>query len=182
MIPLTDAKSKILRQQGVFHAHADAVTDARFRTGDFFDPRDLVQVKYEMLRRVQVEQHAVTAASAAFGFSRPAFYQAQAAYRRHGLPGLIPRRPGPQRAHKLTDTVLDFLLEQQVRDSPVPAAALAQRVQQQFGLTVHPRSIQRAFQRQRKKGLPGSSLRAESAPSGQTNRGRAVTRTCGARS
>ncbi len=85
-----DAKCEALRQQGVLHTHPQDVIDPLFRCHAFFDARDLVQVKYEMLRRVRVEGLSITAAVTAFGFSRPAFYQAQAAYQRRGLPGLIP--------------------------------------------------------------------------------------------
>ena len=86
--------------------------DAAFTEGGpFFDPEDLVQVKYEMLRRVREEGASVTQASAAFGFSRPSFYAAQAAFQEAGLPGLVPRRPGPRRAHKLSGPVLALLEE-----------------------------------------------------------------------
>jgi len=53
--------------------------------------RDVVQVKYEMLRRVRVDQVPMARAARAFGFSRPAFYQAQAVPRkRRAMP-----RPAP---------------------------------------------------------------------------------------
>ena len=147
-----DAKSEALRQQGVLYAHPQDVTDPLFRSGEFFDPRDLLQVKYEMLRRVRVEGFSVTAAAGAFGFSRPAFYQAQAAYQRHGLSGLIPQRPGPRRAHKLSDEVLNFVLQHQARDPALRASTLSVLVREAFGLSVHPRSIERALARPRKKG------------------------------
>ena len=91
-----------------------------FLRGEFFDPRDLVQVKYEMLRRVRVDGAHVTEVVQAFGFSRPVFYQAQALYHRAGLPGLIPQRPGPRHPHKLSDLVVDFLLQHQLRDPLAP--------------------------------------------------------------
>ena len=102
-------KIQTLRQQGVLNPHPEAVTDPLFETGEFFDPQDMVQVKYEMLRRVEVEKAPVTEAAAAFGLSRPAFYQAQHAVAQQGLAGLIPRKRGPHGAHKLTPAVLDFL-------------------------------------------------------------------------
>jgi hypothetical protein len=34
-------------------------------------PRDLVQVKYEMLRRVRVDGHSVSQSATGFGLSRP---------------------------------------------------------------------------------------------------------------
>jgi hypothetical protein len=123
-----------------------------FRAYEFFDARDLVQVKYEMLRRVQVEGVSVTEAVAAFGFSRPVFYSARESFARHGLPGLIPRAPGPRHAHKLSDDVLDFVLARQTQEPALRAPVLSALVRQAFGLSVHPRSLERALERLRKKG------------------------------
>ena len=147
----TDAKREALRRQGTLHPHPKDVTDALFRSHEFFDPRDLVQVKYEMLRRVRIDEASVTEATQAFGFSRPVFYQAQALYHRAGLPGLIPQRPGPRHAHKLSDLIVDFLLQHQLRDPSLRAAALSELVREHFDLVVHPRSIERALERRRKK-------------------------------
>ena len=56
-----DSKGESLRQQGVLNPHPEKVADPLFHDSEFFDPRDLVQVKYEMLRRVRVE-HALLSA------------------------------------------------------------------------------------------------------------------------
>jgi transposase len=146
-----DAKGESLRRQGVLNPHPQKVTDPLFRRSEFFDSRDLVQVKYEMLRRVQVEGSPITEVVRAFGFSRPVFYQAQTLYHGAGLPGLIPQRPGPRHAHKLSDAIVDILLQHQLRDPMLRAAALADLLRAQFDLAVHPRSIERALERRRKK-------------------------------
>ncbi|MFA4965487.1 MAG: helix-turn-helix domain containing protein [Thermoleophilia bacterium] len=132
-----------------------AVRDPAFTEGSpFFDAEDLVQVKYEMLRRVREEGERVSEVSAAFGFSRPSFYAAQAAFREAGLPGLVPQRPGPRRAHKLSEPVLD-LLEQTLDAEPsLTSAALAELLAERLALKVHPRSIERALARRGKKGAP----------------------------
>jgi transposase len=148
----TDAKGEALRKQGTLFVRPEDVTDELFAGHEFFDPRDLVQVKYEMLRRVRVDGESIAQAAKRFGFSRPSFYQALEAFQQAGLPGLIPKRRGPHQAHKLSDEVLDYLQEQQALDEALRAAELSQRVLQKFGLTVHPRSIERAFERRRKKG------------------------------
>jgi transposase len=148
-----EAKSASLRQQGALHPQPQEVTDPLFQSGDFFDARDLVQVKYEMLRRVRVDGWSVTAAAQASGFSRPAFYQAQDAFTRAGLPGLLPKRPGPRRAHKLSEAVVDFLLTQRRDDPHLSSQQLARQVRQRFRVKVHPRSIERALARRPKKGL-----------------------------
>jgi transposase len=157
IMPHPDDKSAALRATRTLNAHPESVVDPAFTRGDpFFDPRDLVQVKYEMLRRVQVEGQAVTTTAAAFGLSRPSFYAAQMAWQTAGLPGLIPARPGPRAGHKLTAAVVTFLLDQRARDPHLRTAQLVTLVQEQFGLRVHPRSIERTLARHTKKGRRAS--------------------------
>ncbi len=149
----TEAKKASLRQHGALNRQPDKVVDSLFQDNDLFDACDLVQVKYEMLRRVRVDGWSVTAAAKAYGFSRLALYQAQSAFTRTGLPGLLPKRPGPRRAHKLSDAIVDFLLEQTRDDPKLPTAELVRRVRRRFRVKVHPRSIERALARRQKKGL-----------------------------
>ena len=148
-----DPKRQALRAQGVLHRHAEAVTDALFHQYDFFDSRDLMQVKYEMLRRVEAEGHSVTAAAAAFGLSRPSFYEARAAWQREGLAGLLPKKRGPRRGHKLTPEVVSFLERRRAEDARVSTVSLVREVEQRFGVRVHPRSVERALRRQQEKKL-----------------------------
>lgn len=150
--PIEDKKVQALRDWGAWHASAADVTDEWFRSHEFFDARDLVQVKYEMLRRVQHDGMSLSEASRRFGFSRQAFYQAQAVFQEQGLPGLIPKRPGPKTAHKLSGDVLAFLDEQLADNDSLRSTELATLIAEQFDLSVHPRSIERAFERRRKKG------------------------------
>ena len=152
MSPRTDAKLQALRQARAVNARPQRVADPLFAEGEFFDPCDLVQVKYEMLRRVQSDGGSVNEAATAFGFSRVAFYQTQAAFAERGLPGLVPKRPGPRRAHKLSAAVLEYLAGQQAEDQSLRAKDLAEMVLKKFGLSVHPRSIERALAKRRKKG------------------------------
>ena len=150
-MPEKDAKLEALRQQGTLNPRPDEVADELFANNGFFDPRDLVQVKYEMLRRVQADGNSITDAAAAFGFSRPSFYQARSAFEQDGLAGLVPRKRGPKQAHKLTEEVVAFIRETRQSDSSIQAGQLARLIHQRFGITVHPRSIQRALLRHQKK-------------------------------
>lgn len=146
-----DPKVEVLRRQGTLNPRPDRVTDPLFVDGGFFDTRDLVQVKYEMVRRVQVEGQAVSHSAAAFGFSRPSFYLAQAALLRGGLSALVPKKLGPRRSHKLSAEVMDFVQQQLAEDPSLRSPELARRVRARFERTVHPRSIERALARQEKK-------------------------------
>ena len=149
--PKNDPKTDALHKQGCLHPHPEEVTDEAFAASEFFDPRDLVQVKYEMLRRVRVDGRAISQAALRFGLSRPSYYQAQAAYDAGGLPALLPSKPGPRRAHKLSETVVAALQEALAEQPELSSQDLAALVQERFGVSVHPRSVERALARQEKK-------------------------------
>lgn len=147
----SDSKLKTLRANGTLNPHPDKITDALFHHDDFFDPSDLLQVKYEMIRRVEVEGWSVTQSASVFGMSRPSFYHARAAFTRDGLAGLIPKKRGPRDAYKLSAEVMAFV-QALLHDSPqLMTEQLAHQIARQFGVGVHPRSIERALERQEKK-------------------------------
>lgn len=123
----------------------EKVGDPKFQEDGFFDPRDIVQVKYEMLRRVFVDKALVTEASDEYGVSRPTFYQAREDFQGAGLAGLVPRKRGPRGPHKLQGEVLAFLKAQVEPGEPIRARELTDRLRAKFGLDVHPRTIERAL-------------------------------------
>jgi hypothetical protein len=86
-----------------------------------------------MLRRVRVEHDPVSRSAATFGFSRPTFYQARSLLERGGLPALVPKKPGPRRAHKLNREVVDFLQQERALDASLNSPYLERGVQQRFG-------------------------------------------------
>lgn len=150
-MPKPDAKFQTLEQQGALNPRPKDVHDELFLQNEFFDPRDLVQVKYELLRRVETDGKSVTEAAAGFGFSRPSFYQALSAFEQHGLVGLVPHKRGPRQAHKLTAEVMAFIGEKRQEKPSLRPAELARLIREHFGTTVHPRSIERRLRRHQKK-------------------------------
>lgn len=142
-----DPKVDALRVERSLNPRPEAVSDEQFAASEFLDARDLVQVKYEMVRRVRVDGDTVSRSSAEFGFSRPSFYEAAAALDGGGLAALVPARPGPRRAHKLTEEVVAFAREQLEGDGSLRAADLVDAIEDRFGVRVHPRSIERALAR-----------------------------------
>ena len=146
-----DPKEQALAEARCLNPHPEQVTDPGFLASDFFDARDVVQVKYEMVRRVKADGAPVTEAAAAFGFSRPSYYQAAAALERSGLEGLVPARPGPRGGHKLTGEVLAWAEEQLGADPALRPGQLPGRIEEAFGVRVHPRSVERALARRRER-------------------------------
>jgi transposase len=149
-----DPKAEALAAARSLNPHPEAVLDEAFAASPFLDPRDLVQVKYEMVRRVRQEGAAVAAVAAAFGFSRPSWYAAAAALDEAGLPGLLPAKPGPRRAHKLSGEVVEFVQARLAADPQTRPGELVDRIVERFGIRVHPRSIERALARRQQPKSP----------------------------
>lgn len=147
----TDPKQAALAATRCLNPHPEQVTDLEFLSSEFFDARDAVQVKYEMVRKVQAGGAPVTEAAAAFGYSRPAYYAAAAALAASGLEGLVPARPGPRGAHKLTEQICAWAEQQLAADPALRPAQLAGPIEESFGVRAHPRSIERALARYRER-------------------------------
>jgi transposase len=145
----TDPKTEALRQQGTLHPNPEVVRDEAFQRDEFFDSRDLVQVRYEMLRRHKVDGDDVTQVAGHFGISRQAYYMTEAAFEKKGIAGLLPRPRGPQRAHKCSNEVLDFV--EQWHADPSAPETVTRAIQKRFGISIHPRSLVRALARRKKK-------------------------------
>jgi transposase len=142
-----DPKVEALRAERSLNPRPETVTDEAFRSSEFFDARDVVQVKYEMVRRVRVDGEAVSRSATAFGFSRPSFYEAAVALDTGGLAALVPARPGPRGAHKLTDEVVAFVKDRLEADPTLRPGDLVEAIAERFGIRVHPRSVERALTR-----------------------------------
>ncbi|MGA9672649.1 MAG: helix-turn-helix domain-containing protein [Terracidiphilus sp.] len=137
-------KVRALLEEGTLNPVPGKVQDPKFHVDEFFDPHDIVQVKYEMLRRVSVENASVTSATEEYGVSRPTYYQTRASFEEAGIAGLVPRKRGPHGPHKVRDAVLAFVQERLVAGEPVRARQMAQQIRKKFNLDIHPRTIERA--------------------------------------
>jgi len=145
-----NAKMEALKKQGALNLHPENVDEPLFRDRPFFDPRDLVQLRYEMLRAVSEDGRSVSEVTARFGCSRPTYYVTREHFDEEGLVGLLPRKRGPRGGHKLTDDVLDFVREQLYEDGSLAGLDLAERVRRRFGMEVYASSIRRALSRRKK--------------------------------
>lgn len=140
-----DPKAAALLEDGTLNPFPEKVSDPKFQQSEFFDPRDVVQVKYEMLRRVSAESVSVTDATVEYGVSRPTYYQAKASFDEAGIAGLVPKKRGPRGPHKVQGEILAFVQKQHVPGEPIRARELAKLIREEFSIEVHPRTIERAF-------------------------------------
>jgi transposase len=149
--PPEDTKVRALRQSGALNPHAGAVSDPLFHANPFFDPRDLVQVRYEMVRRHKVDGLPVSSAAVAFGVTRPTFYKAQSALEADGLAGLLPNARGPRDGHKLSAEVVAFVEEMRDADLKATTRQCLEAIERRFGVKAHRRSLERALSRKKKR-------------------------------
>ncbi|MFH1436968.1 MAG: helix-turn-helix domain containing protein [Pseudomonadota bacterium] len=148
------SKRQFLEEAGAWNTNARNIDSSLFAQSDFFDPRDKVQVKYEMLRLHYVDGVTVLSASRLFGYSRESFYAALEALSREGIVGLADRLRGPKTPRKLTAQVQQFLHREIQKDPSVSGARLAERVKKKLGVSIHKRSIERFCRTSGKKNRP----------------------------
>ena len=147
---IDEERKRRLKKEGTLHPNPDQVRTDLLKS-PFFDANDLMQMKYEMLRSVSVEQQPVAEAAHTFGLSRVAYYHAQEQYQKHGLAGLLPHRRGPQHPHKFIPEVMSFIEEQMMIAGERPDwNLLSKQIEDRFGIKTHPRSIERAVKRKKK--------------------------------
>lgn len=142
MVMSSDSRREVLEATGLVHPRPEAVRAELFCSGEpFFLSFDKVQVKYEMLRAVLVEDKAVNAAAAAHGYSRAQFYLVSRAFSERGMAGLVGERRGRKGPTKLSSEIVEFLRS---AGSERSGAELAREVAVRFGVDLHRRTVERA--------------------------------------
>ena len=145
---MTDSKNRRLRQSRTLNPHPERITDPRFADDEFFDPHDLLQVRYEMVRHARKAPLAETAKR--FGASVPTCVRVNRAFREGGLQALLPRRRGPRGSHKITPEILAIVEEYRIRHGAVGSRKLVPLIEVHFGVVLHPRGLEKALARAKK--------------------------------
>ena len=144
-------KQDRLREAGTLNRTPEKISDPAFASGDFFDSRDLLQVRYEMVRVVRLGEATLAQAAARFGVSRPTCFRMVKAFDGGGLQELIPARRGPRGPHKISPEMLRFVEDYKALHGRVGARRLVPLIEAEFGVRVHPRGLEKAIERGKKK-------------------------------
>jgi len=140
-------KEDTLKKNGCFNSNYKNVSAAIFKTVPFFDKKDIVQVKYEMIRAASKEEGSITEIADAYGFSRKSYYQINEVFQTGGLYALIPKKSGPKGPHKLTQEVLEFIDTYLADHKNAKAIEISMQLEAEKGIKIHPRTIYRYLEK-----------------------------------
>ena len=152
--PRQDLKRETLARDGALNPHPEVVRDPLFADNPFFDSRDLIQVRYEMVRRHQADGIPISDVAASFGVSRPTFYKTQDTLAAAGLPGLLPQPRGPKGGDKISAEVVAFVVDLKAASPELTTRQCLAAVEARFGIKAHRRSLERALARKKKLSGP----------------------------
>lgn len=141
-------KRTILKSMGCFNRYADRVKSNLFKESTFFDPEDKIQVKYEMLRAVNIDGLSITDAAEAFGYSRETYYTVADNFRREGTIGLMDKEQGRRQPEKLVDEVVKYIIQERKKDPENNSGKiLAEKVWKKFKIKLHEKTIYKALKK-----------------------------------
>ena len=141
---MSNDKTQHLRKSKTLNPKPEAVSDPLFEGSPFFDPRDLLQVRYEMIR-AHKKGTTMEEVAANYGVSVPTCVRAKRAFREGGLQALIPERRGPRGPRKITPEVLQFAQDYRATHSDVSIRKLADITGEHFGMSIHFSGLHRAL-------------------------------------
>jgi len=154
----TLSKKKALLAFGILNPNPEKVRSPLF-DGDFFDPCDRAQVKYEMLRTHSVDGDPVAEACREFGFSRESFYHIQQAFRELGFSSFLPGRRGRKGPVKLKGEVLQFAFEIKKENPEIDPGRLAALIGERYGIEIHRTTVMRGMKKKRRSPAEGPAAR-----------------------
>lgn len=142
-------KKETLQIMGALNKHPENIKAKLFKHGGkFFDPYDKLQVKYEMLRAVQVDGFSVTEAASIFGYSRETYYTEARNFELEGCIGLLDQAQGRRQPEKLQTEIVEFILSERDKNPKENSGyKLAEKIFSRFHIQIHPRTIYKVLKK-----------------------------------
>ena len=152
---MSDAKRAFLAGQGLLHGRPERVVHPLFQRLDFFDPDDLAQVRYEMLRTARVDEVTVAEACRLFGFSREYFYQLERDFMACGYVALIGAPRGRRPLIGVNQEIINFLLQRKMADPKLTGEELRQEILAAYHIDCSRRTVERVLEKLQLQGKRG---------------------------
>lgn len=142
-----DPKTKFLRKEGLINPKPERVTHSLFQTHEFFDPLDLPQVRYEMLRAARVEHATVSDACRLFGFSREYFYRLERDFMARGYVGLLGSSRGRRPLIALNQDLVNFIIHRKMTEPNLTGEDLRKELKTTYQVECSRRTVERIIEK-----------------------------------
>jgi hypothetical protein len=144
---MSQQKTDFLAAHGLLNPRPGRVKSPLFGTLDFFDPRDLPQVRYEMLRAARVESMSVAGSCRSFGFSREYFYRLERSFTERGYVALLGAPMGRPPLLALNPEIVHFIVYRKLEDPKLSGEDLRQEIQRLYKVDCSRRTVERVVER-----------------------------------
>ena len=140
-------KEQFLKESGTLNPRPKKIKEPRFRSSEFFDPNDLLQVRYELVRDCKQDTKTLSEIARAFGVTRLTVYRLIENFENYGLAGLLPKQRGPKGASKVTFEILSFVNRLVIEDPDKSKTELLDEIREKFGVKLHRRTLEKALKK-----------------------------------
>jgi transposase len=140
---MNESKKVFLEKEGLLNLKPERVSHPFFETIDFFDPFDLPQVRYEMIRSARVEELPVSEACKLFGFSREYFYKLERAFMARGYVALLGSTMGRRPIIALNQEIVNFIAHRKMERPGISGEKLCQEIRRIYKVDCSRRTVER---------------------------------------
>jgi len=136
-------KKEILIKNGTYNKNHGKVTKERFREGGFYDPMDIVQVRYEMIKDADDGGTTIEQTTSEYGYSRASYYYIKDDFEKGGMVALVPEKTGPKAPRKLTNELQEYITTYIENNPSTSSSRIALDIENDKGVKVSKRTIER---------------------------------------
>ena len=144
---MTQYKKGFLEKEGLLNPRPERVTHPLFLSLDFFDPLDLPQVKYELLRAARADDYSVAEACTLFGFSREYFYRLERTFMENGYVALIGSTRGRRPLIALNQEIANFVVHRKLEQPKLSGEELRKEILMLFKVDCSRRTVERIVEK-----------------------------------
>ena len=144
---MAQQKKKFLESRGLLNTRLERVTHPLFLSLDFFDPLDLPQVRYELLRAARAEDTSVAEACKLFGFSREYFYRLERAFMERGYVALLGLPRGRRPLIALNQEIVNFVVHRKLEQPTLSGEELRKEILTLYKVDCSRRTVERIVEK-----------------------------------
>jgi transposase len=142
-------KIDYLKKMGAYNKDPKKIKYDLFKSAlTFFDPLDKLQVKYEMIRAVHIDNLPVKEIPHLFGYSRETYYKTLRYFELEGCVGLLDQMQGRRQPEKLQEDIVKYIISEREKDPKNNSGyILSDKIYNQFHIRLHPRTIYKVLKK-----------------------------------